>query len=317
MLVSIIIPCYNVEDYVAECLDSAINQTYRPIEIITVDNNSMDCTLSILKDYECKYPDLITVLEEKKQGAPAARNKGMSVAKGEWLQFLDADDLLLKNKIENQIKLIKTNNTDVFMIAGAHVHKYLSKKSVVSLPNEGNAYKAVIQSDIGYTVSNLFRRVNDVSQPVWNCELLGAQDANFIFDYLKKFGEQMLYDHSVTTITRERSFGQITKSNPAIYYGSCIAFQLDALQYLKNESIEFYQLNKTFFLDNLYYTIYSAALSDIEFGTEKLKELIPMDYFPDHKRENRITFIHSLGFKFLGFEKYVRVRKFFIDHLGL
>jgi glycosyltransferase involved in cell wall biosynthesis len=63
MLVSIIIPTYNVEHYVAQALDSAIAQTYRPIEIIAVDNNSTDGTLAILHECEKRFPDLITPLQ--------------------------------------------------------------------------------------------------------------------------------------------------------------------------------------------------------------------------------------------------------------
>ena len=75
-LVSIIIPAYNVQDYIEECINSALNQTYPNIEIIVVDNNSTDQTLEIVKDFKRRHPDLITILLEKKQGASNARNKG-------------------------------------------------------------------------------------------------------------------------------------------------------------------------------------------------------------------------------------------------
>lgn len=76
MWVSVIIPCYNVEAYVAEALDSALAQDYPWLEVIAVDNNSTDGTLAILQTYEAQFPDKIRVLQEKKQGAPAARNTG-------------------------------------------------------------------------------------------------------------------------------------------------------------------------------------------------------------------------------------------------
>ncbi len=309
ILVSIIIPCYNVEDYVGECLDSAINQTYRPIEIIAVDNNSTDKTLDILRDYERRYPDLITVLEKKKQGAPAARNKGMSVASGEWLQFLDADDLLMERKIANQVNLIE-GSPDAWMVVGTHIYQYLGGQEVILYPDEGNVFKAALKSDLGYTVSNLFRKVGENLQPIWNINLNGAQDTNFIFDYIKTFGQKVIYDKSICTITRERPSGQITRSNPILFFESCIQFHLSAIAYLKKSHLNFYENNELIILDNLYYVIYSASLANIKFGYKKLKELLPFDYYPDYKRENRITFIHSIGFMWLGFSNYVKLRKF-------
>ena len=108
MLVSIVIPCYNVEKYVKEALDSALQQDYPWVEIIAIDNNSTDGTWDILSAYEQKYPDLIKCIEEPRPGAPAARNTGWLASKGEWIQFLDADDILFPDKISRQIQLLQS-----------------------------------------------------------------------------------------------------------------------------------------------------------------------------------------------------------------
>ncbi len=109
MLVSVVIPCYNVEDYIEECIHSAFAQTHKPIEVICIDNNSTDNTWQKLKQLQEKYPSLL-IDKELKPGAPAARNKGLALSKGEWIQFLDADDLLLPEKIEHQAKLLQNKN---------------------------------------------------------------------------------------------------------------------------------------------------------------------------------------------------------------
>ena len=103
-LVSVIIPCYNVAPYLKECLDSVLAQTYEPLEIVCVDNNSSDNTKEVLDQLRDSHNLIID--EEKNPGACAARNKGLAVCKGEWVQFLDADDLLLADKIETQINAI-------------------------------------------------------------------------------------------------------------------------------------------------------------------------------------------------------------------
>ena len=92
--VSIIVPVYNVEKYLRECLDSLVNQTLKEIEIICINDASPDNSLKILKEYKKKNPDLIQLIDLKKnlfQGG--ARNRGLDVAQGEYIAFVDSDDI--------------------------------------------------------------------------------------------------------------------------------------------------------------------------------------------------------------------------------
>lgn len=91
--VSVIIPVYNVEKYLEECLDSIINQTLKEIEIICIDDGSTDSSLNVLENYKKKDKRII-VLQQQNLGAGAARNKGLDLARGKYLSFLDADDFL-------------------------------------------------------------------------------------------------------------------------------------------------------------------------------------------------------------------------------
>ena len=96
--VSVIIPVYNVEKYLRECLDSIINQTLREIEIICVDDGSTDDSLKILQEYAAK-DNRITVITQENQYAGVARNAGLAVARGEYLSFLDSDDFFEPNML--------------------------------------------------------------------------------------------------------------------------------------------------------------------------------------------------------------------------
>lgn len=89
--VSVIIPVYNAEKYLKECLESIINQSLKEIEIICIDDGSTDRSLEILREYEQK-DNRVIVLQQKNSGAGIARNKGLKIAKGEYLSFLDSDD---------------------------------------------------------------------------------------------------------------------------------------------------------------------------------------------------------------------------------
>jgi glycosyltransferase involved in cell wall biosynthesis len=108
MKVSILIPAYNSEKYIAETIQCAINQTWPDKEIIVVDDGSSDNTYEIAKQFES---DNIKIFKQDNKGASAARNNAFSKSSGELIQYLDADDLLSPNKIEEQIK-IYLNNPD-------------------------------------------------------------------------------------------------------------------------------------------------------------------------------------------------------------
>ena len=103
--VSVIIPLYNEEKYITTCVESVINQTYKNIEIIVVDDKSTDNSLKVLEKIKDKRLKIIKLPENK--GVANARNKGVEAATGSYLCFLDSDDFWDKYKIEKQIKYIK------------------------------------------------------------------------------------------------------------------------------------------------------------------------------------------------------------------
>jgi glycosyltransferase involved in cell wall biosynthesis len=105
-LVSIIIPCYNTENHLIETINCVINQSWPHKEIIIIDDGSKDNSYRIAKEFESEN---IIVLKQENKGASAARNTGLSIAKGDYIQFLDADDLISPEKIELQVKLLEEN----------------------------------------------------------------------------------------------------------------------------------------------------------------------------------------------------------------
>ena len=91
--VSVIIPIYNVENYLEECLDSIVNQTLKDIEIICVNDGSTDNSLDIINKYAAK-DDRITVIDQENGGHAVATNRGMDLAKGKYLYLMDSDDFV-------------------------------------------------------------------------------------------------------------------------------------------------------------------------------------------------------------------------------
>lgn len=110
--VSIIIPVYNVEKYLEECLESAVNQNLKEIEIIAINDGSTDNSLSILEKYELKYNNFKVINQENK-GLSAARNTGLTYCNGKYVYFLDSDDFIDINAMEYCYKEAEKYNLDI------------------------------------------------------------------------------------------------------------------------------------------------------------------------------------------------------------
>ena len=112
--VSVIIPTYNSEKYVQKCLDSVIMQTLNNIEIIIIDNISVDNTVEVAKDILSKGKKNFEIIKNPKLGVSFSRNIGINASKGEYIYFLDSDDYLLeKEALENAYNLAKVNDLDI------------------------------------------------------------------------------------------------------------------------------------------------------------------------------------------------------------
>ena len=115
--VSVVMPVYNVENYIEECLDSLINQTLKEIEIICVDDGSTDGTLKLLYKYE-EADSRVKIIQQQNQYAGVARNNGMKHAVGEYIIFLDSDDFFEKTMLEKMYNEAKRTEADLVWWSG-------------------------------------------------------------------------------------------------------------------------------------------------------------------------------------------------------
>jgi len=137
MKISIIVAVYNQESFLEECIESALNQTYKNIEIIVVNDGSTDNSGEILK----KYSDVIKIIEKENGGISSAYNLGIKNMTGEWMKTLDSDDILLPDAIETfveYVKKIKNNESYVFYTHYDVINEVGEKNYAFMEPNYNN-----------------------------------------------------------------------------------------------------------------------------------------------------------------------------------
>lgn len=111
--VSVIIPVYNTEDYLKECIESLVNQTLREIEILIVNDGSTDSSLEIMKEFKNKYPNIIKIFDKVNGGQASARNYALPFAQGEYLGFVDSDDWVDSTMYEEMYEKAEKEDADI------------------------------------------------------------------------------------------------------------------------------------------------------------------------------------------------------------
>lgn len=136
--ISVIVPIFNVEKYLEKCINNIINQSYSNIEIILINDGSTDNSYQICNKYK-KIDDRIVVVNQENKGASAARNKGMDIATGEYILFVDSDDILEANLLENIYSQMELGYDIICFqhsINSSIEHSYLNIKDGLELNGE-------------------------------------------------------------------------------------------------------------------------------------------------------------------------------------
>ena len=137
--VSIIVPVYNVERYLARCLDSCINQTFTDIEIICVNDGSTDRSLEILEAY-ARMDSRVKIITKENGGLSSARNTGVEVAQGEYILYVDSDDYVSSTLVENVYNNAQSNNSDVVIFDYYWLRPNVAERRALTIEPFGNKY---------------------------------------------------------------------------------------------------------------------------------------------------------------------------------
>lgn len=215
MKVSVIIPCYNVADYIGECLESILAQDHDDLEVICVDDGSKDDTTARIEAIAKTNPrgGIVRSIRQVNAGATAARNHGFRESTGEYIQFMDADDILLPRKIGHQVRLAEKNGRPDLIVGSFRIidatgrvmqERYYTRR--------GDLWIHLMRTDLGNTISNLWKRSIVEAVGGWDEGMRSSQEYDLMFRILR-ITQNVLLDTENYTIVRKRATGSITQTN--------------------------------------------------------------------------------------------------------
>jgi glycosyltransferase involved in cell wall biosynthesis len=224
-LVSILIPAYNAQQWIAETIESALQQTWSPKEIIVVDDGSTDQTLPVAQRFASKE---VSVVTQQNQGAAAARNKAFALSQGDYIQWLDADDLLAPDKIARQMQAPDRCNSKRTLLSGAWGKFYYRKSRAKFRPtplwcdlSPAEWLRRKMSQNCHMQTANwLVSRELTTAAGLWDTRLLGDDDGEYFCrvklasDGIKFVPEARIY-YRMTGNNRLSWIGQSNKKQEA------------------------------------------------------------------------------------------------------
>ena len=226
--VSVVIPCHNVEDTLRAAIASAQSQSGIDLEILCINDGSDDSTAQLLSSLSSegviRYIDLGT-----SAGAPMARNIGWKLARGEVIQFLDADDVLLTGKIQRQLNILYASGAD--FIAGAYEFQTLAGELHIHQPNK-DCWAGLIASKLGRTSSNMFRATALQAVGGWEKGQKSSQEYELMYRMLKA-GARVGFDEIAGARIHAR-YGSISNTDTAANMMRFIELRRRMIRYLEH-----------------------------------------------------------------------------------
>ena len=305
MRVVVVIPCYNVEAYVGQAINSALEQTFPVAKVVAVDNGSTDGTQAVLEAYQQSYPERFQWLSETRKGASIARNTGWRNTSADWYQFLDADDVLFSEKIERQIALAQKNEAQ--WVIGTPLYQHLDGTRRGLTPWEDPWQGLAHGMYVGQTSANLY--AHNLLEQIggWRDELPYTQDVDLAFRILKHESRFTL-DQTLACIVRDRATGKLSQMNPAGILEQHVHLRWEVNQYLEQERTEYWSTHRTFFQLALYRYVRMLACHAPTLAAELFGRYLPKNFHLQPNSELGLPIWDAVGVNMLGLERFARMR---------
>lgn len=228
MLVSVIIPAYNSEKTIVRTLDSVFNQNYEHLEVIVVNDGSTDSTEQVVKSYS----ERIIYISQKNAGVSVARNTGFQYSTGEFIQYLDADDLLAEGKISNQVNALNSTKGDVAYGDWKKFNELNGYQEFETVIRElkGRPEIELITDFWVPLAALLYTRSIATKIGGWNLSLPIIQDARYALD-AAIHGAKFVYTPGIMGLYRVNDTGSLSTLSRISFMTDCFtnAKQIDAI----------------------------------------------------------------------------------------
>lgn len=256
-LISIIIPIYNVENYLMKCLDSVICQTYENLEIILINDGSTDNSLLIAKKYE-KRDKKIKLINKKNGGVSSARNSGLDICTGKYVTFIDSDDYVEKDYIETLYNKMKEYDVDIVFSNATNVlgdGKFKSDKKVIKdiLLDKENTYKELFcERYISCSCWGKLYKTDIINGIKFDTNLHLDEDFNFLIEVIENINNSLIISkEKYYYIVRENSLfhsafneNRFVKSPLSRKWHSVINYSKGLVDKFKNSNLEKYAIRR-------------------------------------------------------------------------
>lgn len=199
MKISIVVPVYNTSKYLNKCINSILNQTFKNFEVILVNDGSTDNSLEICNEY-MKIDKRVIVIDKLNTGSSNSRNIGINKAIGKYICFIDSDDWVESNMLEEKIKLITKNNVDL-VISGINIDSIDLDNNIKTVINNYSYNEWNTEELLRKNIIKLFPQalINSSCNKLYNLELIKSNDIKFPHTNI---GEDTLFNLSVIKLAK-------------------------------------------------------------------------------------------------------------------
>lgn len=234
--ISVIIPVYNTEKYLEQCLDSIINQTLKEIEIICIDNGSTDKSSGILERYSKIDKRLKVIKEEKNRGTAYVRNKGINMAIGEYLSILDSDDFFELDMLESTYNLANEKKLDVVVFDGwyysdvYHTNRgvdFILNKKFAPKDKEVFSYKDIPEKIFNFTGTAVWNKL-------YRSEFVKENNIKFFDEYNGEYCADDVFFESIALVLAERI---------SVLHKKLLHYRIDNGESQESKTINYYMKN--------------------------------------------------------------------------
>lgn len=305
MRVSVVIPCHNVEHLVPKALGSALAQDHADLEVVVVDDGSTDGTVERVKELAEAHPGRVKLITRPHQGASTARNTGLRAGTGEWVQFLDADDELLPDKVSGQLALAA--NADV--VVGDYEQIMPDGLLLPVLALRDRPWMALIRTRMGTTSANLWRRSALEAVGGWNEQQASSQDYELLFRLLAD-GARVVWDDRIRTHVLKRAEGSISRTDVRANWERYIALRRAIKEHLERTDAKRFAAEIEALRQYIFMALRIIAVDDLPWAEAEYRRSIGAGFRPEVSRAitERYAFLHNL-LGFAGAERATRLLK--------